>query len=86
MRKRVAHEQALWYEEELQKEIAKDRESHGKKPLKEKDRNDPSSGSGGSMDSQEEIPEGVKHRSAVQPIQKVDGFVRGNINMFSPTQ
>ena len=60
MRKRVAHEQALWYEEELQKEIAKDRESHGKKPLKEKDRNDPSSGSGGSMDSQEEIPEGVK--------------------------
>ena len=60
MRKRVAHEQALWYEEELQKEIAKDRESHGKKPLKEKDRNDLSSGSGGSMDSQEEIPEGVK--------------------------
>ena len=56
----MAHEQALWYEEELQKEIAKDRESHGKKPLKEKDRNDPSSGSGGSMDSQEEIPEGVK--------------------------
>ena len=56
MRKRVAHEQALWYEEELQKEIVKDRESHGKKPLKEKDRNDPPSGSGGSMDSQEEIP------------------------------
>ncbi len=55
MRKRVAHEQALWYEEELQKEIVKDRESHGKKPLKEKDRNDPPSGSGGSMDSQEEI-------------------------------
>jgi uncharacterized membrane protein len=24
MRKRLAHEQALWYEEELQKEIAKD--------------------------------------------------------------
>lgn len=42
MRKRVAHEQALWYEEELQKEITKDREAHGKKPLKEKDRNDPS--------------------------------------------
>ena len=35
MRKRVAHEQALWYEEELQKESAKDRESHGKKPLKD---------------------------------------------------
>ena len=60
MRKRVAHEQALWHEEELQKEIAKDRESHGKKPLKEKDRNDPPSSGGGSADSQEEIPEGAK--------------------------
>lgn len=60
MRKRVAHEQALWYEEELQKEIAKDREYHGKKPLKEKDRNDPPSGSGGSVNSQGEIPEGAK--------------------------
>lgn len=33
MRKRVAHEQALWYEEELQKQITNDREAHGKKPL-----------------------------------------------------
>lgn len=30
MRKRVAHEQALWYEEELNKEIEKDRLAHGK--------------------------------------------------------
>ncbi len=30
MRKRVAHEQALWYEEKLQKEISRDREAHGK--------------------------------------------------------
>ncbi|HIX28267.1 MAG TPA: hypothetical protein H9858_01030 [Candidatus Blautia stercoravium] len=30
MRKRVSHEQELWYEEELQKEITKDRETHGK--------------------------------------------------------
>lgn len=29
MRKRVAHEQALWYEEELNKEIEKDRLAHG---------------------------------------------------------
>lgn len=36
MRKRVAHEQALWYEEELNKEIEKDRLAHGKKPLKKK--------------------------------------------------
>ena len=38
MRKRVAHEQALWYEEKLQKEISRDREAHGKKPLKEKEK------------------------------------------------
>ncbi len=60
MRKRVAHEQALWYEEQLKKEITKDREAHGKKPLKEKDRNDPPSGGGGRADSQEEIAEGAK--------------------------
>ena len=29
MRKRVAHEQALWYEDELQKEINEDRQAHG---------------------------------------------------------
>ena len=48
MRKRIAQEQALWYEEELNKEIAKDREAHGKKPLKDKDRNQPPSSDGGS--------------------------------------
>lgn len=48
MRKRVAQGQALWYEEELKKEIAKDREAHGKKPLKDKnDHQPPSSGEGG---------------------------------------
>lgn len=36
MRKRVAHEQALWYEEELNKEIEKDRLTHEKKPLKKR--------------------------------------------------
>jgi transposase len=61
MRKRLAHEQALWYEEELQKEIAKDREAHGKKPLKKKDKNEPPS-SGGTVDreKEKEISEGVK--------------------------
>lgn len=38
MRKRIAHEQALWYEDELKKEIEQDRQAHGKKPLKEKDK------------------------------------------------
>ena len=61
MRKRVAQEQALWYEEKLQKEISRDREAHGKKPLKEKDKNDPPSGSGsGDNTKEEEIPEGIK--------------------------
>ncbi len=45
MRKRVARQQALWYEEELQKEITKDREAHGKKPLK--DKQPPASGGSG---------------------------------------
>lgn len=63
MRKRVAHEQALWYEEELNREIEKDRLAHGKKPLKKKDDNQPpaSGGTGNDKDSiSEELPEDVK--------------------------
>lgn len=47
MWKRIATQQALWYEDELKKEINNDRKSHGKKPLK--DDNDkilPTSGGG----------------------------------------
>lgn len=47
MQKRIATEEALFYEDMLKKEINADREAHGKKPLKEKDNNDktpPSSG------------------------------------------
>lgn len=51
MQKRIAREEALFYEDLLKKEIKEDRETHGKKPLKEKpddsDDNDPSSGSAG---------------------------------------
>lgn len=53
LRKRIAKQEALFYEETLKKEINEDREAHGKKPLKEKndDKNDPpSSGSSGSND------------------------------------
>jgi len=47
MQKRIAHEEALFYEEMLRKEINEDRESHGKKPLKDKDDdNKPGGGSG----------------------------------------
>ena len=49
MQKRIAKQEALFYEEILRKEINKDRDAHGKKPLKDKDDDDhkPSSGSGG---------------------------------------
>ena len=52
MQKRIAHEEALFYEELLKKEINQDREAHEKKPLKEKNEKDkdedPGPSSGGS--------------------------------------
>lgn len=50
MQKRIAHEEALFFEDILNKEINEDREAHGKGPLKEKkddDTDPPLSGSGG---------------------------------------
>ncbi len=58
MQKRIAHEEALFYEEMLKKEINEDREAHGKKPLKEStdkdsdDDNPPSSGTGGKKEKE----------------------------------
>ena len=56
MRNRVAHQEALWFEEELKKEIDEDRKNHGKKPLKDKDDNDnnPPSSDGGSAKEKEQ--------------------------------
>ena len=56
MRNRVAHQEALWFEEELKKEIDEDRKNHGKKPLKDKDDNDnnPPSSDGGSSNGKEQ--------------------------------
>jgi hypothetical protein len=64
MQKRIAHEEALFYEELLKKEINEDREAHGKKPLKEKDDNDddgdaPNSG-GDPKEFTGDIPEDTK--------------------------
>ena len=64
MQKRVAHEEALFYEELLKKEINEDREAHGKKPLKEKDDKDddgntPSSG-GDPKEFTDDIPKDTK--------------------------
>ena len=41
MQKRIAREEALFYEELLKQEIDRDRESHGKKPFREKDKDTP---------------------------------------------
>ncbi len=51
IQKRIAKEEALFYEKILRKEINEDRENHGKRPLKDKDDNQtPSGGTGGSGD------------------------------------
>ena len=49
MQKRIAKQEALFYEEMLKREINEDRAAHDKKPLKDKDDDDntPSGGSGG---------------------------------------
>lgn len=58
MHKRIAHQEALFYEDLLKKEINMDREAHGKKPLKQKDDNDhtPSSGSGNFKEYTDDVP------------------------------
>lgn len=53
MQKRIAHQEALFYEDLLNKEINEDRERHGKKPLKEKEDDNDNSSSGGSGTSEE---------------------------------
>ena len=54
MRKRIAEQETLFYEQMLRKEINEDREREGKKPLKDKDdSNNPPSAGGGSGDAKE---------------------------------
>ena len=63
MRKQTAHEQTLWYEEELKKEITQDRKRHGKKPLKDRDPKDPPASDTGAEDlSIKESAQGEKTR------------------------
>ena len=53
MRKRIAKQEALFYEDMLKKEINEDRAAHGKKSLKDKDDdNTPSSGNGSSKEKE----------------------------------
>lgn len=58
MQKRIAHEETLFYEQMLRKEIDSDREAHGKKPLKDKDDDDYKPG-GGSSDKFEDYTDDV---------------------------
>lgn len=85
MRKRVAHEQALWYEDELQKEINEDRQAHGKKPLKDKNKKNPPTPPTSGNDQYnelEQIPDDIKTKKSSITDQKADGFAKENINMF----
>jgi len=47
MRRRIAQQEAKFYEEQLKEEINTDRVAHGKKPLKEKKDDDPKNGASG---------------------------------------
>ena len=59
MQRRIAQQEALFYEEMLRKEISSDRAAHGKKPLKDKDDDDQSSGSSGGHDKFEDYTDDV---------------------------
>lgn len=59
MQRRIAQQEALFYEEMLRKEIALDRAAHGKKSLKDKDDDDHSSGSAGGNDKFEDYTDDV---------------------------
>ncbi len=71
MQKRIAHEEALFYEELLKKEINEDRQAHGKKPLKKKDDDDtnPPTGGGDPKEFSDDISKNVKTQkcSTVDP-------------------
>ena len=79
MQKRIAHKEALFYEELLKKEINEDRESPGKKPLKEKDHNDDNGtppGGGGLKKLTDDNLKDVKQSNAAPRIPKADGSVK----------
>ena len=59
MQRRIAQQEALFYEEMLKKEITSDRAAHGKKPLKDKDDDDHSSDSSGGNDKFEDYTDDV---------------------------
>ena len=74
MRKRIAQQEAKFYEEQLKEEINSDRETHGKKPLKEKKDDDPKNGASG----------GGKRSKKALPIRTAAGSTKENTNRSLP--
>ena len=90
MRKRIASQEALWYEEELKKEINEDRKNHGKKPLKEKrmiqlHRLQRAAALLMKAVLQTKSRKEPKRKNAVLQIRKAAGLEKANINMFLHT-
>lgn len=58
MQHKIAHKEALFYEDILQKEINEDRAEHGKKPLKKSDKDDDNtpSSNGGKSEYTDDVP------------------------------
>ena len=79
MQKRIAQEEALFFEDLLKKEINEDREAHGKRPLKER-----------MMTITRHLahPVAKKKRRLKQVLLtlKVDGSTKGNIKVYLPMQ
>lgn len=90
MRKRIASQEALWYEEELKKEINEDRKNHGKKPLKEKRMiriHLPQRAAALLVKAvlQMKFRKEARRKNAVLQIRKADGSEKANISMFLHT-
>ena len=90
MRKRIASQEALWYEEELKKEINEDRKNHGKKPLKEKRMiriHLPQRAAALLVKAvlQTKSRKEPRRRNAVLQIRKAAGSEKANISMFLHT-
>ena len=66
----VAAEQALWYENELKEEIQKDREAHGKRPLKDLT----------VVDDEDDMPEADDNEDDVPPSPPPESTSRGKPN------
>ena len=57
MRKRIAQQEARFYEKQLQEEINADREAHGKRPLKDRNDDGPKGGTGKEAKEAKEVKE-----------------------------